>query len=210
MKNPDGLNREELESPQEQVAEAGIEQAEETRIEEEIREVQAELREGVGELNEHLDELEELQSDESLSEKAKNVLMAGIKEIKDYVSANSMVNMLAGIAMAGTVGESIRELASGDKDIKEVATTVLGGVVFWGIAKAVAYLGWGRKAQQQEMARAERDNEAQEAVPVEDGEVVEAQPVEEVEEALPSEDDTENQIKKLKNDLDEKYKDKTE
>jgi len=185
MKNPESLNQE-RELPQDveiagkkEDAKSGVEEAEEAGIEQEIKEVQVELKEGVGELNEHLDELEELQSNESLPGKAKNVLMAGIKEIKNYVQANPMVNILAEIQIAGGIGLGIRDLAEG-KYIKEVASSLLSQVVFWGIVKAVAYLGWGRKTQQKEMARAERDNETEEAIPVEDGEVVEAQSVEKI------------------------------
>ena len=126
MKNPDSLEPEEIpqtEQPAEQLNN-DVEQVEEVELAEEIKEVQAELKEGVGELNEHLGELEELQSDESLPEKAKNILKAGMREIKNYVEANPMVNILAGIQIAGGIGEGIRELAEG-KDIKEVATNLL-------------------------------------------------------------------------------------
>lgn len=212
MKNLENLQSEEVPQSEQTVEEIdnSSEQVEDVELAEElaeeIKEVQAELAENVEVLNEHADELEELQSDESLPEKAKNILMAGVKEIKDYVQANPYFNILAATQLAGSVGLGIRE--DGGGDWKEVAAGVVTAAVGWGIAKAVAYLGWGRRAQQQE--RAEKNNEAQEAVPVEDGEVAEAQPVEEVEEALPVEDDTENQIKKLKDDLEGKYNDKAE
>jgi len=206
MENPDGLDSEKQIPQDDQLEKVNstIEQTEENPLEGEIKEVQAELQENIGELNEHLDELEELQANESLPEKAKKVLMAGIQEIKNFVQSNPTINLAARIYIAGGVGLGIKDLTEG-KNISEVATSVLGEVVFWGIAKAVAYLGWGKKERERDIRRSER--EKAEVVIAKDGEAIGAQPVGEVEEPLPVEDDTESQIKKLKDNLVEKYDD---
>ena len=100
--------------------------------------------------------------------------------------------------------DAVRGFIDG-KSVQEVASKALGQAVFFGITKAIAYLGWGRKALQEKMARAERDR-YNEALSTKDGEVIEAQPVEkEAEEVMPA-GDVENEVQRLKEELDEAYK----
>ncbi len=123
--------------------------------------------------------------------------------------------------MLGTVGESVRELvASGDwkEAVGAVVTTAIG----WGIAKAVAYLGWGRRAIKKEVEEKEAGKERwqqhlkelnPEKTPnsseikteiAEDGGVAEV--IQEAEEVLPEIGKADQEkIEKLKAGLENKY-----
>ncbi len=100
MKNPEQANpgKNEKESAEDlpvedELAEEVLEVAEvveDSELAVEEKEAQAKLAENVEVLNEHADELEELLNEESLPDKAKKILMVGVREIKDSYPTGSI------------------------------------------------------------------------------------------------------------------------
>ncbi len=199
MNRPENLNNsEDLNNNQES------ELSEDARIEQEIQSEQSALVENVKELEGDVDQLEELEGEEDLSTKAKNALKAGLAELKDFILANPTMNMLSSAGIAGIALRGVFEHFNQGKDIKDVATEALGQLAALGIIKSVAYLGWGRKARMKEVEKAQKEAAAEEGVATQENQTVSDQSISESEAELPPED-TESEIKKLKDDLNEKY-----
>lgn len=130
-------------------------EVEKPEIEKQIEQAQAELNLNVEELGKDTEELEGLDGKEGLTAKAKGVLKAGLKEIKNFISANDNINTLAVGWMAYNIGNSARE----GKGVTEIASQVLGEVTFFGIAKAVAYLAYGRRSMENKRIKEEKREE---------------------------------------------------